>query len=92
MPTFDLSTKQKMETPLGIYKGFTFHFLVPLLVQNDAYHDEEMVESSKEINHADLKDSRPQAIKSISGGATNAGGSSLPLKRKYCVEHQRRHR
>lgn len=57
------------------------HLCVPLLVRDDANDDEEMVELSIiEINHAALEDSHPQETKSIGGGATNTGGSPLPLK------------
>lgn len=38
------------------------HLRIPMLAQDEANHDEKMVEFSiTEINHAKLKDSRPQS-------------------------------
>lgn len=40
-----------MATLLGIYEKFVLHLRVPLLVQDDTDHNEEMIESSTEFNH-----------------------------------------
>lgn len=55
-----------MTTLLGIYKGFVLYLCVPWLAQDDAYHDEKMLESFIiGINHVELEDSHSQAIESI---------------------------
>lgn len=59
------------------YEEFVLHVRVPLLVQDYANLDEETVESSIKINHADLEDSR-SSTKSL---ATNSES-----RRCSCIE------
>lgn len=39
---FDFCNRQKMATPMGIYEGFNLYSHVPLLVQDNADHDEKI--------------------------------------------------